>query len=189
MNKISILSFILIILLSLGACGNEKNKNSSSDKKQIKNEVTEKNKNYETGIEKGNKIPDFNLTNLLGGTQSINDYKGKLILLNFWATWCPPCRHEMPSMENLYKNKNNRNFEILAVSVDRDSTNKVSDFIIKNNYSFPVFHDTKGSVADKFLITSIPQTYIINEEGIILEKITGAFDWEKLDIDAYIKGD
>lgn len=186
MKKTSIGFLLIMFLFIFTACGNKNNnKEKKSEEKAI--EKVEVKDNYKVGIEKGNKIPDVEIVNLMGGKQNLSQYKGKVVLLNFWATWCPPCRQEMPSMEEIYKNKDMKNFEIIAISVDREKTDKVSDFIIENKYSFPVFHDVTGKIAQRFLINSIPQTYIINEDGIIVDKITGAFDWNKLNIDSYKK--
>ncbi len=182
-NKLLLGFLILSILLT--ACGKDKNNQNSNTKNNIKNEKN--NTNIKVGIEKGNKIPDFTLINLLGGTEKFYDHKGKLILLNFWATWCPPCRQEMPSMEKLYQNKNGRNFEIIAISLDKKPTKDVEDFIANHNYNFPVYHDTKNELGRKFLIQSIPQTFIVDQDGIIIDKITGAFDWTKIDVDTLIK--
>lgn len=171
-KKVYTILTAIILIFFFSAC------NSKSSEIEIK-----------IGIEKGNKIPDFEISNLFGKKENISDYKGKLIFLNFWATWCPPCRAEMPSMETIYKNKGNKNFEIIAISVDQTSTQKIYDFILKNNYSFPVYHDPTGAISNKFLVQSIPQTFIIDKNGVILEKYTGAFDWTTLDIDKLLQKD
>lgn len=139
------------------------------------------------GFEKGNAIPDFTVTDLKGKKTSIKDYRGKVVMLNFWATWCPPCRAEMPSMEKLWNKSKDKNFVILAVSVDQDETQKVADFIKTNKYTFPVFHDYDGKLSEMFLVRSIPTTYILDKDGVILSKDSGAQDWSKLDVEAISK--
>ena len=98
----------------------------------------------------------FNLhfDDLNGVEQSLATYQGKPMVVNFWATWCPPCRAEMPSMETLWNKNKNNNFVILAVSVDREKTSKVADFIKTNKYTFQIFHDTNGKLAQMFLINN-----------------------------------
>ncbi|MGM0508274.1 MAG: TlpA family protein disulfide reductase [Fusobacteriota bacterium] len=140
-----------------------------------------------TGIQVGNELPNFDYYNLMGVKINSQELEGKAIMLNFWATWCPPCREEMPSMQKLYeKYKNNDKFEIVAISVDKDSSRKVSDFINKAGYTFPIYYDEKKKLSRDFLIRSIPTTYLINSNGIIVEKKIGAKDWENLDVDSLI---
>lgn len=134
------------------------------------------------GYEIGNVLPDFSVTDLNGKSKNIKEFRGKTVMLNFWATWCPPCRAEMPSMEKLWNKSKNKNFVIVAVSVDESSTSKVTEFIKKNKYTFPVFHDVSGKLAEMFLIRSIPTTYIVDKSGVIVSKYLGAEDWSKLEI-------
>jgi thiol-disulfide isomerase/thioredoxin len=183
--KNKLLLLIISFSLFLVACGESTSKSSENTavEKQDKSTST----NIKLGIEKGNKLPDFEMTNLLGGSENFYDHHGQLILLNFWATWCPPCRHEMPSMEKLYQNKGNKNFTIIAVSLDQDPINTVADFVSSNNYSFPIYYDSQHNLGRKFLVQAIPQTFIINKDGIIVDKISGAFDWKTLDIDLLLK--
>ena len=134
------------------------------------------------GYEIGNIIPDFSVTDLNGKSKNIKEFRGKTVMLNFWATWCPPCRAEMPSMEKLWNKSKNKNFVIIAVSVDQSPTSKVAEFIKTNKYTFPVFHDANGKLAEMFLIRSIPTTYIVDKSGVILSKTMGAEDWSKLEV-------
>jgi len=119
---------------------------------------------------------DFNLQLLRGGTASLSSYKGNVVLLNFWATWCPPCRNEMPSMEILYKNFKNQGLEILAIDL-RENINTVRRFIQENRYTFPILLDTNGNVGSAYGIRSIPTTYIIDRQGMIIGIVNGGIDW------------
>lgn len=130
------------------------------------------------GIQKGNEAPNIKITDLNGKTVNLKDYRGKTVLLNFWATWCPPCRAEMPSLEEVWV-KNKKDITILAVSIDEDSTANVKKFIKDGKYTFPVFHDKKGDTVNTYLIKNIPTTYIIDKDGIIIDKIVGGIDWTK----------
>lgn len=168
MKKIVIL--IIIILMAAG-CNKGKNNISSQN--------TE-NKNIEVGIEEGNIAPDIELFTLSGEKKYLKDFAGKIVMLNFWATWCPPCRSEMPSIENFYKK--NGDVEVVAVSVDEDSPSQVESFIKENGYTFPIYYDTNQTLSKKFFIRSIPTTYIIDKNGQIYKKISGAFNWEEIDL-------
>lgn len=120
---------------------------------------------------------DFSLKDINGKQVNLKDYQGKVIMLNFWATWCPPCRKEMPSMEVLYNKLKGRNFEMLAVNVQEDA-NTVKDFIIKNKYTFPVLVDPKAEAAVKYQARSIPTTYIIDTKGKLAGGFIGAKEWD-----------
>jgi len=120
---------------------------------------------------------DFRLNDLRGMSTRISDYKGKVVFLNFFATWCPPCRNEMPSMQKLHETMIGKDFVILAVSVDRGGADKVRDFISGNGYTFKVLHDESGYAAKQYSVTSIPATFIIDKEGTIVSRVIGERDW------------
>jgi thiol-disulfide isomerase/thioredoxin len=113
------------------------------------------------------KSADFTLPDLNGKEISLGSLKGKKVMLNFFATWCPPCKAEMPDMEKLYQETKNSDFVILAVNLGEDA-DVVKDFMKKNNYNFPVLLDLKGTVADKYSISAIPTTYFLDKEGNIV---------------------
>jgi peroxiredoxin len=122
------------------------------------------------------KAPDFTLRDLNGETVSLEDYRGKLIFLNFWATWCMPCRSEMPSMERLYIEFKDRGFTMLAVDL-REGTGKVKAFREKFKLSFPILLDSDGRVGRMYGVRSIPTTYLIDQEGNVIGGALGARDW------------
>jgi peroxiredoxin len=126
---------------------------------------------------KGVSAPDFALPDLDGKMVSLDGYRGKVVFLNIWATWCPPCVEEMPSMEKLYQALKGEDFEILAVSVDVSGVEAVTPFMKKNKLSFPALTDTKGSIKNLYQTTGIPESFIIGKDGIIVEKIIGPRDW------------
>jgi len=119
----------------------------------------------------------FSLPLLNGGSASLSSYKGKVLILNFWATWCPPCRAEMPSMETLYRRFKNQGLEILAVDLGEDPAT-VQQFIRQNSYTFPVLLDKDNKVNPLYGIRSIPTTYIIDREGKIISVIVGSIRWD-----------
>lgn len=120
---------------------------------------------------------DFSLPLLDGGTARLSAYRGKAVMLNFWATWCPPCREEMPSMEALYRRFADKGLEILAVDCAEPDAD-VAAFIGKAGYSFPVVLDTTGSAARSYAAQAIPATYILDRSGKIIARIVGSLHWD-----------
>ncbi|WP_240795432.1 thiol-disulfide oxidoreductase ResA [Aquibacillus halophilus] len=134
----------------------------------------------------GDQAPNFELKQMNGDKQSLtlDELKGKGVMLNFWATYCKPCEEEMPYMEALYPEYKDKDVEIVAVSLD--ATELVIDrFIDKYELSFPVLHDNKGQVLNRYNIGPLPTTFFINEDGIVVEKVAGALTLDRLD--GYLK--
>jgi len=120
---------------------------------------------------------NFTLPLLGGGNAELSSYKGKIVILNFWATWCPPCRAEMPSMETLYQRFKNEGLEILAVDIGED-TGTVRNFIQNSKYTFPVLLDSSGRVSRTYGIQAIPTSFILDRGGKIIAKVTGSIHWD-----------
>ena len=121
--------------------------------------------------------PDFTFPGLDGKKVSLSDYKGKVVLVNIWATWCKPCVDEMPSMEKLYHKFKGKNFEILAVSIDEPGLKAVAPFMKKYNLTFPALIDSEGAVKARYGITGVPESFIIDKQGILIKKIVGPVNW------------
>ncbi len=121
--------------------------------------------------------PDFRAKNLRGGTSALSDFRGKVVLINFWATWCAPCRAEMPSMEALYRSHARRDFEILAISIDTMGEPSVRAYIEELGFTFPVLADPELIVNDLYHVRVAPTSFIINRKGVIVKSILGARDW------------
>lgn len=119
---------------------------------------------------------NFELKDLSGKSVKLSDYKGKVVFLNFFASWCPPCREEMPSIQRLYeKTLSLKGFKLITVSVDTVE-NDARSFIKNGKYTFPVLLD--GSpVADNYGIRGIPTTYVIDKKGKIVDMVVGGNDW------------
>lgn len=148
------------------------------------NESLEKSQSnsLKVGIEEGNIAPDFELKTIEGKTMKLSEQKGKKVFLNFWATWCPPCKAEMPDMENFYKENKNNQFEILAVNYTSQEKSKevVANFIKDYDLSFPVLLDENASIGNKYQVFTIPTTFVIDTKGIIQKKIVGPLTTEKM---------
>jgi peroxiredoxin len=119
---------------------------------------------------------DFTLPLLSGAQQKLSDLKGKVVILNFWATWCPPCRAEMPSMEALYSSGKVADLAILAVDLQEKAAD-VQSFLTKQGFTFPVAIDASGSVARRYGASSIPTTYLIDKSGQIVSRFVGGVEW------------
>lgn len=135
------------------------------------------------GIGKGDSAPDFTLTTLDGKEVTLADYKGKKVVLNFWATWCPPCKAEMPHMQNYYEDMAEKeNVEILAVNLTSsdNGVEKVKAFQEDYGLSFPIPLDEEGSVGETYQAITIPTTYMIDTTGTIQNKIVGPMDEQML---------
>jgi len=130
-------------------------------------------------IKGGKKAPNFYLEDLQGKKWELKHFKGKVVFLNFWATWCGPCKDEMPSMEELYKQFKDKDFVFLALSVDYAGVKPVKDFIEKHRYTFPVLIDPKCETLDLFEVKGIPTTFLIDKKGIIIGKAIGPRDWKR----------
>lgn len=121
--------------------------------------------------------PDFTLPGLDGKMVNLSDYRGRVVLVNIWATWCPPCVAEMPSMEKLYRKFKGQNFEILAVSIDEMGRKAVAPFMKKTRLTFPALIDSEGAIKSVYRITAVPESFIIDKQGFLIKKIVGPVDW------------
>jgi len=119
---------------------------------------------------------DFSLSLLEGETKSLSSYKGKVVFLNFWATWCGPCRVEMPSMEALYNKFRDKGLEILAVNSGEDQAT-VRSFMKNEGFSFPALLDLDGRVSANYGVQAIPTTFLIDRDGMIILRLVGSIDW------------
>ncbi len=121
--------------------------------------------------------PAFRLMDLEGTPHSLAAYQGKVVLLNFWATWCGPCKVEMPAMEALYQAFRSQGMEILAVSVDQQGAAVTRPFKEAMGLSFPILHDSDYQVGLTYGARTLPMTYVIDRQGVIRQRVFGARDW------------
>jgi len=127
--------------------------------------------------EEGTEAPNFTLKNLDGEEVSLSQFRGKYVLVNFWATWCGPCKVEMPSLEALYQRFKNKKFALLAISNDMFGSTVVKPFVKANNLNFSILLDQRLKASNAFGVTSLPSTFMIDPEGEIIGALFGAEDW------------
>ena len=129
-------------------------------------------------VKPGEPAPNFQLRDMNGRIMSLSDLRGKVVLLNFWATWCGPCRIEMPAMERLYRTYDRKDFEILAVSTDAQGVAVTRPFQQENKLTFPILHDADFRVGLSYGARTLPMTFMVDRQGIVRQHIFGARDWE-----------
>ena len=131
-------------------------------------------------VQIGSKAPDFKAVTLdsVPREKSLADYRGQVVMINVWATWCLPCRVEMPSIEALHKAYGPKGLKILAVSIDDPGTDStIRAFVKQYGLTFEVLHDPKGKISDLYDIQGYPETFIIGRDGVIRKKLMSATDW------------
>lgn len=167
--------------------------NSSSNKSEIiKDNSNIENENKDKDDNKIMSI-DFNLYDQYGKEHKLSEYRGKTVFLNFWATWCPPCRGEMPHIEDLYKEYNKNQDEVVILGVaspnlgNEGSEEDIKAFLNQNKYNFPVVMDKDGALAYQYGISAFPTTFIIDKDGYVTQYVPGAMDKETMK--SLIEGD
>jgi peroxiredoxin len=120
---------------------------------------------------------DFSVQSPDGRTIRLTDYRGKVVFLNFWATWCPPCREEMPAMERLYQKYRDRGLVVLAVSVDHDPA-LVQPFAKKHKFSFPIGHDPQMALAERYGVRALPSSFFLDRRGQVVALAIGPREWD-----------
>ncbi len=141
------------------------------------------NSESEGPVAAGSQAADFKLETLDGTTVSLESLRGKVVFLNVWATWCEPCREEMPSMQTLYDNfKGNKDFVMLAVSQDTRGRAAVAPYVAKNGYHFTILLDPENKIGETYDVSGVPETFIIDRKGQIVAHHMGAFDWSRPDV-------
>jgi len=122
--------------------------------------------------------PPFSLTRLGGGMAGLTDFADKVVLLNFWATWCAPCRKEMPAMQRLWERYRKQGLVIVAVAADKDNGKQVASFVDKLGLNFPILLDPDGKVRNRYEVVGLPMSYLIGRDGRISGRVIGITDWD-----------
>jgi peroxiredoxin len=157
----------VVVLLGLVGWGVYDYLNSNNSVKEEQRDI---------GIDIGYTAPDFTVNTLDGERVSLSDYRGKMVILNMWATWCGPCRVEMPEMQRFYEKfkYEGNGVEILAVNMTfRDDVQTIKEFVNEFGLTFPILLDEKNTVGSLYRVLNIPSTWFIDEEGVIREKHIG----------------
>lgn len=130
-------------------------------------------------MEPGTAAPDFTATDLKAArATSLAAYRGKVVLLNVWATWCYPCRLEMPSMQRLYQRFAGTDLRVVAVSVDRGDDRIVQQYAEDAGLSFDILHDRAGTIQQIYQTSGVPESFVIDREGTIVKRVVGAAEWD-----------
>ncbi len=135
----------------------------------------------------GKPAPDFTLVDTKGKTWKLAELKGRVVFVNFWATWCPPCRQEMPSMQRVYNFIPEDRFAMLAI-LSNDEPALAEGLTAKIGTTFPILLDPEGKAAATYGLTGVPETYIIDKEGILREKFLGAVQWDSPEVMRMLMG-
>jgi peroxiredoxin len=131
----------------------------------------------ETAPRIGKPLADFTLPDLQGRSVQLAALRGKVVFINVWATWCPPCVEEMPTIQQLYERLHGQGLEILAVSLDALGAQVVAPFMQSRRLSFPALLDTKNLVQRLYHTTGVPESFIVDKRGMLVEKVVGPRNW------------
>lgn len=172
--------FITCLFLSITAC-------SKTDKAE-KGAVPAENNAGATATE-NSPAPDISVESLTNGsTVKLSDLKGQVVLLNFWATWCPPCRKEIPSMMKLNSLMAGKPFQMIAVSIDEGGKPAIESFFKESGFSLPAYIDESGASAKWYGITGVPESFIIDKNGVIVKKVIGGLAWDSPEAVSFLEG-
>lgn len=151
--------------------------------------LSRSNKGTETSLPRvivGLDAPDLLVSDTAGKTYRLSDLKGSVVFVNFWATWCQPCREEMPSIQTLYNQlKDRKGFRMVTI-LYKDDYQRAMAYMSENHYELPVLLDDNGKTAKSYGVTGVPETYILDKKGVLKEKMIGPFDWASPDAVARI---
>jgi len=127
------------------------------------------------------------LKNLKGERVSLEEFKGRVVLVHFWATWCLPCRQELPTLQRLWEEMGERGLVVLAIAIDRRDADKIQGFKEEHGLTFPILLDPKGIARKAYLVRGIPTTYIIGRDGRFSGLAIGARDWTSQQLRAFLQ--
>ena len=138
-------------------------------------------------VQIGQKVPPIKVIRDDGKVVSLDSFKGKVVLINFWATWCPPCVGEMPDINRLYQKFHKKGLEVVAIANPRDSVERIKAFFKMRGIQFHYYVDQDFSAARAFFVRAIPTTYIVNKKGIVVQRFVGARPWMSAQFQDYFE--
>jgi thiol-disulfide isomerase/thioredoxin len=165
--------FLACLFLSLTACS----KTDSPTSPKTPSVAAEKSPAPEVSV--------ISLAN--GSTLKLSELKGKVVLLNFWATWCPPCREEIPSMMKLNTLMAGKPFQMVAISVDEGGKPAIESYFKESGFSLPTYLDESGASAKSYGVTGVPESFLIDKQGVVVKKIIGGFAWDSPETVSFIE--
>lgn len=139
-------------------------------------------------VRENSPAPQITVNSLTNVPLKLSDLKGKVVLLNFWATWCPPCREEIPSMMKLNSAMAGKPFQMVAVSIDEGGVPEIEAFFKSSGYSLPTYTDPGGEAAKTYGITGVPESYLIDKNGILVKKVIGPHPWDSPETVSFLEG-
>lgn len=127
----------------------------------------------------GSRAPDFHAVSLASGRPvSLADYRGEVLLINIWATWCEPCRVEMPALERLYRSLQGTDFRLVSVSIDQADPSVVRSYARELGLTFEILQDQSTKIRYVYQATGYPESFVVNRQGVIVKKVIGAAEWD-----------
>ncbi len=132
--------------------------------------------------------PEITVNSLKNVPLKLSELKGKVVLLNFWATWCPPCREEIPSMIKLNSAMTGKPFQMLAVSIDEGGVPDIEAFFKESGFSLPAYTDPDGVAVKTYGITGVPESFVIDKNGILVKKVIGPLAWDSPETISFLEG-
>lgn len=144
--------------------------------------ITRQPENPDGAPQVGAMMADFTLSDLHGHPVQLSDFRGRVVFVNVWATWCPPCVEEMPTIQRLYDRLHERGLEVLAVSIDALGEQVVAPFMQARQLSFRVLLDTQSIIEQLYRTGGVPESFIIDKQGRLVEKVVGPRDWAHPDM-------
>ena len=171
---------IILLGLILTGCSKKEQAKNGGNQSQAATQETQNVSQQEGFI--GSEAPEFELENLSGEKVTLDQFSGKVVLLNFWATWCPPCRKEIPEFVEMYSEYEDDGLEIVGVTLNSGSAEKIQNFAYKNKMNFPILTGSKEktmNLAQKYNIKAVPTSFVIDREGVVQHKWVGPRSKEK----------
>lgn len=162
--------FIACLILSLTACTKTESPKTDSVAKEK------------------SPAPEISVVSVANGSKlKLSDLRGKVVLLNFWATWCPPCREEIPSMMKLNSLMAGKPFQMVAVSIDEGGREVIDSFFKETGLSLPTYQDASGASSKSYGVTGVPETFIIDKQGVLVKKVIGGAAWNSPEVVAFLE--